>query len=246
MRMSEGWGVDDHNVPLKDAVAQMPRVTTLLCLLAVSALSAGCQGAPSGGKTGATPGGLVAFTEQKGLWTMRSDGSARKLLRSSPDAEMVEPAFSPDGRKIAFATGVHLEGPNAPPYKVVVMNLDGTDATTISSPSGGRMPAWAPDGSRIAFSSKGHLMTTRPDGSDLKDLLILGDCPVWSPDSRQIAFCGAGLGGENTSAVFITNADGTGIRKLTGDAANVFPGAWSPDGRALAYTSGTPRNLRGR
>src|SRR5438270_4466566 len=186
----KGMRFRNMSMPLRGAPGRTPRVNLRLCLLAFSVLTAGCQIAPPWSRADATPAGLIAFSEQKGLWLMRSDGSARRLLIRSADSEAIEPAFSPDGRQIAFATGVHVEGPNAPPFDVVVMNLDGSGARTISPSSGGRMPSWSPDGSRIAFSSRGHLMTARPDGSDLKDLLILGDCPVWSPDSRQIAFCG--------------------------------------------------------
>jgi pimeloyl-ACP methyl ester carboxylesterase len=199
---------------------------------------AGCVPVGEKPKPEPLPAGTIAFSEQNALWLMRADGTGKRQLVSSIDEDLVEPSFSPDGQRIAFATGQQLEGPIGSGYRVDVMNLDGTGRRTISPSSGGASPAWSPDGSRIAFSSRGRLMTVRADGSGLTNLLLLGDQPVWSPDSRLIAFSAQGLGGATTSAVYVANANGSGLRKMSPDAKDAFPGAWSTDATELLYTAG--------
>ena len=56
--------------------------------------------------------------------------------------------------------------------------------------------------------------------------------PAWSPDGRRIAFSAINpLGGRHLEAeVYVMNADGSALARLTNGAANEFP-AWSPDGR---------------
>jgi Lecithin:cholesterol acyltransferase/WD40-like Beta Propeller Repeat len=77
--------------------------------------------------------------------------------------------------------------------------------------------------------------------------------PMWSPDGTQIAFTGTAGEGEEPSAIYIMNADGSGIRQLTHPKAYQIGGvteheydelpAWNPDGKGLAYGRfNTPAN----
>jgi Tol biopolymer transport system component len=63
--------------------------------------------------------------------------------------------------------------------------------------------------------------------------------PRWSPDGRRIAFTRANPGGEasplpNNAAVYVVNANGTGLRALTPASGFGFA-TWSPDGRHIAF-----------
>ena len=76
---------------------------------------------------------------------MNADGSERIRLTTDPDADF-DPAWSPDGRRIAFRT--HRDGNE----EVYVMNADGSEQRNASrSPGGDYSPAWSPDGKWIAF-----------------------------------------------------------------------------------------------
>ncbi len=58
--------------------------------------------------------------------------------------------------------------------------------------------------------------------------------PSWSPDGKQLVFTGY-VGG--FSDLFIVNADGSGLKRLTNDRyADLHP-AWSPDGKSIAFTT---------
>lgn len=54
--------------------------------------------------------------------------------------------------------------------------------------------------------------------------------PAWSPDGSEITF-DRDLGGVNFE-IYLMNADGTGVRRLTNDPADDFAPAWSPAGGA--------------
>jgi len=55
----------------------------------------------------------------------------------------------------------------------------------------------------------------------------------YSPDGRRIAFGSFSRGGVQ-GAVYVMNADGSGVRRLTPAWLGGFAPDWSPDGRQLA------------
>jgi TolB protein len=63
--------------------------------------------------------------------------------------------------------------------------------------------------------------------------------PAWSPDGRRIAFRRydgqLGFRSAGPSDIFVVNADVSGLRRLTRQAANLRWFAWSPDGRTIAF-----------
>jgi TolB protein len=112
-------------------------------------------------------------------------------------------------------------------------------------------PDWSPDGSRVIFERRvldgtgDELYTVRRDGAWLRRLTKCdGDCwsdnePDWSADGRRITF-GRATGpksgdGPSKVAIYVMNADGTGIRQVStpesaaGEMDDHYP-TWSPDG----------------
>jgi Tol biopolymer transport system component len=76
-------------------------------------------------------------------------------LTNSPGIEESNPAWSPDGRRIAFTRSTENG------FNVFVMNADGSGQTQLTSGPGrvlDRFPTWAPDGTKIAFY---RLLTSR-------------------------------------------------------------------------------------
>jgi tricorn protease-like protein len=83
------------------------------------------------------------------------EGEVVANLTNSPGIEESNPAWSPDGRRIAFTRSTENG------FNVFVMNADGSGQTQLTSGPGrvlDRFPTWAPDGTKIAFY---RLLTSR-------------------------------------------------------------------------------------
>ena len=124
----------------------------------------------------------VAVMNADGSDQRRLDGTWVERLAGRADGE--EPAWSPDGEKIAFMSANDDED-------IYVMNADGSDRTRLTDDVPGNdhwPPTWSPDGTRIAFTSDGPrgswIYAMNADGSGLTKLT--GDpanaaFPAWQP-----------------------------------------------------------------
>jgi Tol biopolymer transport system component len=166
------------------------------------------------------------------------------VTRLTPtEAASYDPAWSPDGRLIAFVS--ERDG-NAELY---VMNADGTNPRRLTDHTAvDRDPAWSPDGTRIAFSSERdgnaeiYLMGT--DGTGLARITASpapDGHPAWSPDGNRIAFAHGdcihytGVSGCSQAVILVTSPTGSAATEVgAGDAPS-----WSPDGFKLAVTGYT-------
>jgi len=113
---------------------------------------------------------------------MKADGSGVANLTNHP-AEDWFPAWSPDGRRIAFHS--YRDGD----AEIYVMNANGSGLTRLTYQAGDDWgPSWAPDGSWIAFASDrdgdNEIYIMRADGSDVRHLtnnMTRDTWPQWAP-----------------------------------------------------------------
>jgi TolB protein len=187
----------------------------------------------------------------------RSEGSGSDMRQiTSGQNEDDSPAWSPDGRQIAFVS-VHSDVSD-----IFVMNPDGSNVRQVTRELGQNIhPMWSPDSSRILFnttyfagqvqnegkSSDGKrvigekrddfidLATIRPDGSDLQRITRGGGYTYasFSPDGMSILH--RRQQGE-VSQIFLMNADGSGDHNLSGASSTDGWPSWSPDGKRIVFS----------
>jgi Tol biopolymer transport system component len=185
-------------------------------------------------------GDKIVFTRQyllendrNEIWSMNADGSDSKKIVDGYAA-----SWSPDGKQLVFSQVT--EG-NEDLYSC---NSDGTNIVKLlDSLSNESFPMWSPDGQLIMFEQ-----FLSPEGeTDIKSFEIavlnlqtgevkaltnnnyLDIAARWSPDGSKIAFLSQ-AGGNDDSEIYVMNADGSEVKKVTNTkegAYATFP-SWRP------------------
>jgi Tol biopolymer transport system component len=179
---------------------------------------------------------------------MKANGDNKTQLTDN-QAFNANPAFSPNGKKIAF------QSPRNGKQDIFTMNADGTHQKRVTrSRKHDYNPAWSPDGTRIAFvrqhrgnssNLKIYVMkaareseTNRAQRLTTASLSTLEELdPAWSPDGTRIAFARNPDASSPTSGFDLHSirANGSGQIRLTTTGGSQQP-AWSPDGTKIAFS----------
>ena len=188
------------------------------------------------------PGGRFA-PQNFEIFTIEPDGSgaANRTNTECPPNEATppqeqQPAFSPDGKKIAYVLD----------NNIWVMNADGSDQRQLTFHSANDTgPAFYPDGRTIVFASE------RSGNFDLWRISVAPSDPVRltttpqhefgapsvSPDGTRIAFVADQTGNFDNFEIYTINADGTNRTRLTDHPAFDFAPNFSPDGTKIVFDS---------
>jgi WD40 repeat protein len=202
-------------------------------MLALCALAA----APAAHATFPGGNGKIAFGGQSGLYTINPDGSD-----PTPIASGYDPAWSPDGKTIAFVSSPGIR----------LVDADGSNPRTLySAPGYGfKSPTWSPDGQQLAFTSftcSGpagcfySIARINVDGTGF-DGIATGEDPDWSPDGTRIVFY-SGPFDNQPADIYTVRPDGTDSRRLTfdGDSSgwSEYP-SWLPSGDKILFWRNYP------
>jgi serine/threonine protein kinase len=196
----------------------------------------------------ATPlgGGLsqIAFASKRTgimqIWIIGSDGKGLRQITSARDGAC-QPAWSPDGRRLAFVSPCSAKREIYEGSSIYLINEDGSNLTPLpASPEGEFDPSWSPDGKKLAFTS---LRTGRASifVIDLQTLNVqeisqsrYADLqPSWSPTSHQIAFVRKIVFGQ----IWTMDEEGNQQNQLSASGeVNNFSPTWTHDGQVIFYS----------
>jgi TolB protein len=181
---------------------------------------------------GAGRGGVAVQTLASGA-SLQVPGTATGLN--------ITPAFSPDGRLVAYA---HSDETGTDIYLANVADRCCAQRLTVGRYADNLSPTFSPDGRRIAFVSTRagppQIYVMAADGTD-QELLAPFDygatgssnAPEWSPDGANVVFHREVDG---SPQLFLVDVAGRRVRQLTSSGRNEDP-TWGPDGRHITFVS---------
>jgi len=164
------------------------------------------------------------------VWVVPVDGGEARQLTNRP-LGATAPAWSPDGRTVAFLSAVEAkddrERPNVPDSVA--------DERVIED------IRYRHDGRGFVAGKRAHVWTIPAAGGEPRQLTF-GDVDdeqiAWSPDGRLIAFVAnrsEGRALNSRSAIYAVPAQGGEVRTLAEAEARFHSPAWSPDGSRIAF-----------
>ncbi len=173
------------------------------------------------------------------------DVFSHKQTNMTQGAGGTDPAWSPDGTRIAFSS---FRGGN---HEIYTMTSSGNEVKRLTDTGGAEAdPAWSPDGTRIAYTAHltegmfycGFMSTGRPGGSQFDErpsvYVMLADGsnqtqleaasggrePTWSPDGAWLALVVSVRG---DLQIYVTDAGGTSLTPLTSDWTKKSSPSWA-------------------
>jgi len=233
----DGLVVGSHRVVLEGlrsnctSSGPLDRAVTVGSDTTVVSFTAVCSKAPL------ATSGLIAFARANSdntwdLWVMNGDGTGATKLRDSPSVSEFQPAWTPDGQHILFASYDLRNG------SAILGSIDPHGSGYVSLASSAYAPSVSPDGQHVVFvrdvtgTGAYDIWIMNIDGSNQRPLTsdtAFEDHPGWSPDGSQIVF-------ERSYRLYVMNADGSNAHTISSpDAIEDRWPSWSPDGTQILF-----------
>jgi PKD repeat protein len=183
--------------------------------------------------------GQIAFVRDGRIHLASTDGGGLVQLSTGPGDG--DPAWSPDGSRIAFTRS------SGGTTGVFIMDADG--GNVVQRTTSGGDPTWSPDGGWIAFacSDGGLCKVTAADDGTSPDTVVqpVGQLsgPAWSPDGTRIAHTSDWAMFDFWFDIWVVAPDGsnrTALTTHTPEAPNPYEHyqpAWSPGGDRIAFVT---------
>jgi Tol biopolymer transport system component len=225
----------------------MTTTRRLLRLPLAIAITAGLVLAQAGAAHATSAGrdGQIAFWDfmTGQIYAVNPDGTGlAQLTHVAQGQTAADPAWSPDGRHIAFDSDM------SGAVRLWIMDANGHHLRMVAEDRprvADFLPSYSPDGRRLVFSrcimgDHCAIYSIRVNGTHRRALTplraITDTQPSVSPDGRQIAFTRFGARGI-TGQVYVMRADGSGAHPVTPPVLQGSGPRWSPTGKLITFTS---------
>jgi dipeptidyl aminopeptidase/acylaminoacyl peptidase len=182
----------------------------------------GLHGTPAVDRSGRR----LAVGSLAGFYLVRLDRPALAHDVALENFGVAEPAWSPDGRRLAAESGHEIE----------TFDTQGGHVTRIGR---GSSPSWSARGQLAycgSFFPAGGVVVQNPADPASKSRVVIKNALEvdWSPDGRRLLVTRS----ERVThfALWVVNADGSGARRLH----EGLGGRWSPDGQSIVFDHGIP------
>ena len=187
------------------------------------------------------------------IYVVNVDGTDDTAITSGTVMDS-EPAWSPDGSRIAFQRTTWEDLTTNPPVGfeqfIVTVDPDGRNPVVLE---GGEhdenTPAWSPDGTKIAVGYFGGIAVMDADGTNLRTspgTRYWSSALSWAPDGTRVAF--SRIAGTftalsnletNIAILDVASGDVTDVTTATGPELNP---SWSPDGQRILFNTNNYTN----
>ena len=195
-----------------------------------------------------SPTGKRILVEARGeIFTIPAEkGDVRNLTNSSGAADR-DPAWSPDGKSIAYFSDRSGE------YKLYIENPDGLAPAreiNIANPKHYYTVSWSPDSKKILCHDTDLKVwiidtttgTMKQVGDDAWMVPARTMNPTWSPDSKWVAY--AGHLRSLYKAIYISNAETGEVKQITDGLSDAMWPVWDGSGKYLWFMASTDLGLK--
>jgi Tol biopolymer transport system component len=196
---------------------------------------------------------VVVTTTSVALWLVRLPqplGTPEHIPLTRDTGLTMDPALSPDGKLLAYASDRSGNGN----LDIWVRQVGGGEPIRLTQgPADEREPTFSPDGTLIAFTSDiggGIYVISALGGVPPRKIVADGQRPRFSPDGSQIAYWsgaigpGAGFSTRNFCRIFVVASAGGSPRQVRPDFVGAAYPEWTPDGTRLLFLGNRDEELR--
>ncbi|RMG48558.1 MAG: protease [Acidobacteria bacterium] len=191
-----------------------------------------------------SPHGKRALFGARGeIFTVPAEHGPPRNLTRSPGVREISPAWSPDGKWVAYLSDRSGE------YEIYIRPQDGSGPERRLTRDGDTWrfpPVWSPDSRKIAFADKRQRLRlldvetgkiTDVDRSTRADIRTYR----WSPDSRYLVY--TKLEASHFSSIYVYDVELKKVSRLTDEMTNDYDPVFDPEGRYLYFLSDRDYNL---